>query len=220
MKNLFDPFDAHVERTKKIIRNIVNAHPGGMAGWLKSCDFSSFHPSTFKDISAESNAGGKNKEKFEEAKELLIRTGISRADMGLKPPGRAYVKGYRNWPYYSDAILHVIEEARRLPEMRCMSCSTTKSGSKIFGKLLVCSQCYELAQKSQKEIFDKIEAAKVMASNWLENHILSGGLLKGSDGLPNTGLPIHVQAAVQELQGRKAAQDGGVPVRGRKRAAV
>lgn len=215
----YEPFDVHVERTKRIVRQLIDLKPGGMRGWLSRVE-GPVDLRSFKNMSSVEHHNMRSQQRFSESKNLLRRTHIDRNDLCLGPPGDAQTKGYRNWPYYSEAILHVLEEARRLPTMRCMSCATPTPQTKVFGKLLVCEQCLELAKKSQKEIFDKIEAAKVVASNWLENHILSGGLLKGSDGIPSTGLPIHVQTAVQELQGRKAAPDGGVPLRAGKRSAT
>ncbi len=159
----------------------------------------------------------KNKTKFEKAKSLLSDARIDRGDLVTTKPRAAKGWGYHNWPYYSAALLVMIQEARRLPPMKCMSCSVTLAGpSQIFGTLLVCTSCKALAEEARTNIFAKIDEAKKSALSWLEDYILRGGLLKGSDGLNGSGLPVHVLSTLQGLQSHKAAEDTSDTASGRK----
>lgn len=80
--------------------------------------------------------------------------------------------------------------------MRCASCTLTASGAELrrFNHLFLCVGCNELAVKAEREINETIERARQMATNWLEDHILKGGLLAAGDG-----------------HGQRAAAVGGVP---------
>ena len=105
--------------------------------------------------------------------------------------------------------------------MKCMSCQNElrPDGTKIFNKILVCSSCYALAEKAEREITQHIERAKVMSMNWLEQHILQGGLLRGGSGddaAQAAGLQVRVQAEVPKLRSPEGSQAPGVPVADRK----
>ncbi len=77
--------------------------------------------------------------------------------------------------------------------MHCMSCKQEMGmEGKIFQHLLVCPGCKELADKAEREITREIERAKGHALNWLEAHIMRGGLLSGGSG---TGGPTVAETA-------------------------
>jgi hypothetical protein len=69
--------------------------------------------------------------------------------------------------------------------MRCLSCQqeTSQTQLKILNHLLLCGSCHALAEKAQLEIDRELERAKQMTQNWLEQHILRGGLLRGGSGV-------------------------------------
>lgn len=105
--------------------------------------------------------------------------------------------------------------------MKCMSCQNElKPGeTKIFNTILLCTQCQALAEKAEREVTLHIERARQMAKNWLEQHILRGGLLAGGSGdgaARAAGLQVRVQAPVQELQGSESPEAAGVPAPDRK----
>lgn len=83
--------------------------------------------------------------------------------------------------------------------MKCMSCGSelNATNTKIFNKILLCTQCHALAEKAEREIVQQIERAKEMSRNWLTQHILQGGLLRGGSG------------AQIELQGLPGTKDPG-----------
>lgn len=69
--------------------------------------------------------------------------------------------------------------------MKCMSCrqaDLVAGNTKFFGHVVVCLQCHALAEKAEAEINKHIEMAKQHAKNWLEHHVLSGGLVQGGIG--------------------------------------
>lgn len=101
--------------------------------------------------------------------------------------------------------------------MRCMSCGEElrPNSTKIFGKILVCTSCSEMAEKAEREIEQHIDRARQMAKGWLEGYILQGGLLRGGSGVrpeEATGLSLHVPTEVRELRGVPNAQGAGIPV--------
>jgi hypothetical protein len=103
-----------------------------------------------------------------------------------------------------------------------MSCKQplTTSNTKLFKRILLCSSCQALAEKAEREITQRIEMAKQHSMNWLEQHILKGGLLLGGTGVENDvkapGSPHAPQAPLSELSDAEANRDGAVPVAGRK----
>lgn len=107
--------------------------------------------------------------------------------------------------------------------MKCMSCRNelTPQTTAIFNRILLCTQCRTLAEKSEREITGYIERAKAMALNWLTQHILQGGLLRGGSGIDaaeTTGFPVRVQAQVQELRSDEGPEAPGVPLADREPA--
>ena len=69
--------------------------------------------------------------------------------------------------------------------MECLSCSqpTEPASTTMFrGRILMCYGCNELAEKAQKELEVDIKKMELRALEWLEQHILNGGLLTGGDG--------------------------------------
>ena len=68
-----------------------------------------------------------------------------------------------------------------------MSCQR-EATLKRFQKILVCESCSALAEKAEQEIIQRIEMSRAHAMNWLETHILKGGLLSGGSGIPE-GVP-------------------------------
>lgn len=66
--------------------------------------------------------------------------------------------------------------------MKCLSCHKELStdNTKIWNRVLVCSSCYDLAEATQRKIDALLSQAKEEAHNWLEQHILKGGLLGGT----------------------------------------
>lgn len=68
--------------------------------------------------------------------------------------------------------------------MKCMSCQTETSGANLkrFNHVFVCAPCYEMAEKAAREIDSTISRARTLAHNWLETHIVQGGLLRGGNG--------------------------------------
>jgi hypothetical protein len=104
-----------------------------------------------------------------------------------------------------------------------MSCQNelTAQTTKIFEKILLCTSCQALAEKSKMEIVQTIEKAKDQAMVWLTDHILKGGLLKGGSGIDGAevgGLPFRVQAQVPKLRGAEGPEATGVPLADRKRS--
>lgn len=64
--------------------------------------------------------------------------------------------------------------------MKCLSCNTEMGhDGKVFNTLLLCSPCYAMAEKAQAEIDVSISRARLLSAQWLEQHILKGGLLRG-----------------------------------------
>jgi hypothetical protein len=77
--------------------------------------------------------------------------------------------------------------------MRCMSCQTETKDPKIFNEMFLCHQCHALAGSAEREITKYFDRAKLMAMNWLGQHILKGGLLTGGSGAAaakNAGLKV------------------------------
>jgi hypothetical protein len=110
--------------------------------------------------------------------------------------------------------------------MRCLSCDKplVQSDIKLFHKIVVCGGCNELAEKAEREIEARIEAAKQHSLNWLDQHILSGGLLRGGSGFGESpgpaGPSLPAQAEVRELRNTEVDRRGEVPVADRKHPAA
>ncbi len=71
--------------------------------------------------------------------------------------------------------------------MRCLSCGAemTSRAAKLFqGRILLCQSCQPLAEAASKQIEVTIRQAEIQAKDWLEQHILSGGLLRGAENPP------------------------------------
>lgn len=72
--------------------------------------------------------------------------------------------------------------------MRCLSCGVemTSHTAKLFqGRVLLCSKtCLPLAEAASKQIEVTIRQAEAQAKDWLEQHILSGGLLRSAENPP------------------------------------
>lgn len=68
--------------------------------------------------------------------------------------------------------------------MKCMSCNTETGGTNLkrFNHIFLCNSCYEMAEKAAREIESTISRARTLANNWLETHIVQGGLLRGGNG--------------------------------------
>lgn len=105
--------------------------------------------------------------------------------------------------------------------MRCMSCreEMDPQATKIWHRIVVCSNCLALAEKAEADVMREINRAKQMAENWLEQHILRGGLLAGGDGEgTGTGSGPRRDVLVPDLPWlrREEATDGaGGPDAGR-----
>lgn len=88
--------------------------------------------------------------------------------------------------------------------MRCLSCQqeVPSPDLKVRNKLLLCPSCDALAEKAELEIDREIERARQFTRNWLEQHILSGGLLRGGTGVEQvTGdYGSHVRNVLREAQ--------------------
>jgi ABC-type nitrate/sulfonate/bicarbonate transport system substrate-binding protein len=50
------------------------------------------------------------------------------------------------------------------------------------GKLFLCAGCNALAEKADAELVQANARALEQSRQWLEQHIMSGGLLKGGTG--------------------------------------
>jgi hypothetical protein len=68
--------------------------------------------------------------------------------------------------------------------MKCMSCRQEVQGPDLrrFNHLFLCAPCHEMADKADREIEQTFSRAREMSKNWLETHILQGGLLAGGPG--------------------------------------
>lgn len=67
--------------------------------------------------------------------------------------------------------------------MKCMSCGEEAGwAAKVFQHLIVCANCKKMADRAAQEITREIDRAREQALNWLEQHVLEGGLLRGGDG--------------------------------------
>jgi hypothetical protein len=105
--------------------------------------------------------------------------------------------------------------------MKCMSCGQYAAGTdlKRFNHLFVCSFCHELAERAQREIDKVIDQARQGAANWLENHILGGGLRAGGNGhgarsAVAAGLSLSVPT-LSEMWSEKEAGRTGIPTEDR-----
>lgn len=65
--------------------------------------------------------------------------------------------------------------------MQCMSCKVAR-GTTFFEHLLLCPSCNALAEKARSEIIASIERTKTLSMQWLEQHVMAGGLLRGGNG--------------------------------------
>jgi hypothetical protein len=99
--------------------------------------------------------------------------------------------------------------------MKCMSCITPTTGAELkrFHHLFLCSGCASLASKAEQEINATIDRAREMANNWLEDHIVKGGLLVGGDGhgirAATAGGVLLPSAQVPVVWGAEAADGAG-----------
>ncbi len=96
--------------------------------------------------------------------------------------------------------------------MDCMSCHKEMGmNGKIFRHILICPSCKELADKAEREITREIEQAKEHALNWLETHIMRGGLLAGGSGVDEvartTGRILSNHSSVSQVRDQKADSD-------------
>lgn len=68
--------------------------------------------------------------------------------------------------------------------MRCLGCVAPSSdGKKIWRKMLLCGPCHALATKAEAELNRAAETAKERSLQWLEQHVMAGGLHRGGTGL-------------------------------------
>lgn len=104
--------------------------------------------------------------------------------------------------------------------MRCLSCQQECPSTQlqIFDKLLLCPSCSALAEKADTEIDREISRAREMTRNWLQQHIMRGGLLRGGDG---GGLQRRTQECLgpglrdvlhgAEVPGMRSPEGGSLP---------
>ena len=105
--------------------------------------------------------------------------------------------------------------------MRCMSCKAVEmsaANTKIFGRILLCTQCNALAEKAMAEIKQRIAMAEQHAMNWLEQYVLGGGLLQGGDGngLQTARRPSLPVPGLPEVQDPEKDRGSGLPLADRK----
>jgi len=103
--------------------------------------------------------------------------------------------------------------------MKCMSCrqaDLVTGNTKFFGHIVVCLQCHALAEKAEAEINKNIEMAKQHAKNWLEHHVLSGGLVRGGSGndVQAAGRASFFAPQVQEVSDTEAHRGSAVSLAG------
>lgn len=70
--------------------------------------------------------------------------------------------------------------------MRCLGCPEDKQhdGQRltVFHKLLLCAGCRAMATQAERELEKARDQAHQRSLQWLEQHIMSGGLHKGGSG--------------------------------------
>jgi hypothetical protein len=81
---------------------------------------------------------------------------------------------------------------------------------KRFNHLFLCPGCNEMAVKADQEIEQSINRARELAKNWLETHIIKGGLMAGGAGhgvraSAAGGLSLP-SASVSELRDQEATR--------------
>lgn len=78
--------------------------------------------------------------------------------------------------------------------MRCLGCSKehTAGSLRLFKSLMLCSTCYEMAEKAGRDLERMIHQARETASAWLLEHIMRGGLYAAGSGV-RTPLSITVK---------------------------
>lgn len=87
-------------------------------------------------------------------------------------------------------------------QMRCLSCNQALRGprfTKVWNKLLICTACFAMAEKAEREIKVALQRAEAQSMQWLQQYVLQGGLLKGGSGLELPGLgKVAVPTSVPE----------------------
>lgn len=84
--------------------------------------------------------------------------------------------------------------------MRCLSCQAELKAAttRVFRTLVVCLPCHALAESAEIDIRRRIKQAELHALQYLEQHILRGGLLTPE------GSPDDLEAALPRLRPPKA----------------
>lgn len=75
--------------------------------------------------------------------------------------------------------------------MRCLGCPEDRQhdGQKLtlFHKLLLCSGCHAMATQAERQLEKARDQAHERSMQWLEQHIMKGGLHRGGPGTETDG---------------------------------
>ena len=88
--------------------------------------------------------------------------------------------------------------------MQCLSCHKERGTEFVVGVLL-CGGCAPVAKKIVIELDREIERAKALTKNWLQQHIMKGGLFHGNEREAQehaAGLLLG-EGAVQPVRGQE-----------------
>lgn len=66
--------------------------------------------------------------------------------------------------------------------MECISCKKEQR-LHLWHRLLLCDSCKALAEKAEKDIEKRIDAAKLASRMWLEEYVCEGKLLIAGSGI-------------------------------------
>lgn len=71
--------------------------------------------------------------------------------------------------------------------MKCLSCADPigQNGRLYENKILLCHRCHELATAARQKVTALLNRTRDTTYEWLEQSILSGGLLRGSVNPPD-----------------------------------
>lgn len=66
--------------------------------------------------------------------------------------------------------------------MKCLSCQVELEKAVRWRALILCSPCCTLAEKADADLKAVLRRSEEQALQWLEQHVMRGGLLKGGSG--------------------------------------
>lgn len=101
--------------------------------------------------------------------------------------------------------------------MNCLSCKTERGTTFVLG-ILLCGSCGPVAEKTRLDMVREFDQAKATGMQWLQQHIMKGGLLDpGTDEEAGRtpGSLLLAGGHVPELQGPAPL---AVPERGSSRS--